>query len=330
MEIKSIIKKIQERTLRVDMSNFSWGEGVALWGFNHSLKAVQCDKYMSFLTDWVEKGVANNDMRFTVNNSIPCVGIGEVYKAGGNPMYLEIIKKQADFLLKDAPRLKNGAIIHTDPNAQFGRQMWADTVFMAGLFLAYTGEMTGNADYTEEALRQFVIHAEVLQAEDGILYHGWDENKNDYIGCKWGRANAWLTVGVMDMLDYLPKNEILASVISGQLDAVARYQTENGLWRTVLDGKFSYLEASSAYGFGYGILKGIRLGILDEKYLKIEEKMRDTLINNVDDEGMVHNISAGTPVMQNEAEYQIICQHRIQTWGQGLALMYFTELEKIL
>ena len=30
--------------------------------------------------------------------------------------------------------------------------------------------------------------------------------------------------------------------------------------------------------------------------------------------------------MRNEAEYNIICEHRIQTWGQGLALLYFSEL----
>lgn len=323
--MKEIIQKIQKRTLQLDMSECNWGEGVALWGFNRSVKSVPCKEYLPFLEAWVKRGMLENRFKNTVNNSIPCIGLGEVYKSTGDASCLSVMKAQADYLLYEAPRLKNGAIIHTDPYAKFGRQMWADTIFMAGLFLAYMGELTGEHAYLEEAMRQLSIHVDVLQVEDGLLYHGWDETTGKHIGCKWGRANAWVSVGIVEMLDYMPANEKMIAALKKQLDAIVPWQKENGMWRTVLDGKFSYLEASSAYGFGYAILKGVRLGVLEEKYLEIVKKMQDTLLLNVDADGMVHNISAGTPVMRNEAEYNIICEHRIQTWGQGLALLYFSE-----
>ena len=323
--MEQIIKKIQNRTLKIDMSDCNWGEGVALWGFNHSAKAFPNKDYMQFLEQWVKTGLENNKFQFTVNTSIPYVGMGEVYKYSGNEEYLKLMKCQADYLINDAPRLKNGAIIHTDPYAKFGRQMWGDTVFMAGLFLAYMGELTGKKAYIDEAMNQLSIHVNILQDKDGLLYHGWDETEQSYIGCKWGRANAWVAVAIVEMLDYMPANETLIKALEKLLDAIIPWQKENGLWRTVLDGKFSYLEASSAYGFGYAIIKGVRLGVIDKKYLCIWNKMKETLISNVDEDGKVNNISAGTPVMRNEAEYNIICEHRIQTWGQGLALMYFTE-----
>ena len=323
--MREVIKRIQQRTLQMDMSDCNWGEGVALWGFNRSLKAAANEDYLRFLQEWVEKGIAEDRFKHTVNTSIPCIGLGEVYKATGNKLCFEIMKNQADYLLNEAPRLKNGAIIHTDPYAKFGRQMWADTIFMAGLFLAYMGELTDNQAYIDEAMNQLAIHIDVLQAEDGMLYHGWDETLGNHIGCKWGRANAWVSVGIVEMLDYLPADERMCEALKKQLDAIAPWQKDNGLWRTVLDGGFSYLEASSAYGFGYAILKGVRLGILDKKYLAMVDKMKETLYLNVDEEGKVNNISAGTPIMRNEAEYNIICQHRIQPWGQGLALLYFSE-----
>ena len=326
--MKEIIERIQKRTLQIDMSECNWGEGVALWGFNRSVKGVPCQEYLPFLEAWVERGLAEERFKNTVNNSIPCIGLGEVYKVTGNQKCFEVMKAQAEYLMNEAPRLDNGAIIHTDPYARFGRQMWADTIFMAGLFLAYMGELTGNQAYIEEAMNQLAIHIDVLQVEDGLLYHGWDETLQEHIGCKWGRANAWVSVGIVEMLDYMPPNEKMIAALKRQLDAIAPWQKENGLWRTVLDGNFSYLEASSAYGFGYAILKGVRLGVLEEKYLEIVDKMKDTLIQNVDDNGKVNNISAGTPVMRNEAEYNIICEHRIQTWGQGLALLYFSELNE--
>ena len=311
----------------MDMSGYNWGEGVALWGFNRSRQSVPCEEYIPFLTQWAKDGIQKDMFKFTVNNSIPCIGLGEVYKATGDQEYLAIIRRQADYLMKEAPRLDNGAIIHSDPYVKFGRQMWADTIFMAGLFLAYMGELEGKQEYIEEAMNQLKIHIDVLQDQDGMLYHGWDETSGTHIGCKWGRANAWVSAGVMEMLDYMPANPAILASLEKQLDAVALWQKENGLWRTVLDGSFSYLEASSAYGFGYAILKGVRLGVLDRKYLAIVDRMKDTLLENVDESGKVMNISAGTPVMRSEGEYDIICQHRIQTWGQGLALLYFSEVQ---
>lgn len=327
-ELTELIERIQKRTLQMDMSNCSWGEGVALWGFNRSLQAAENQAYLPFLKEWVKRGIEEKRFKHTVNTSIPCIGLGEVYKAEGNREYLEIMKSQAEYLMREAPRLQGGAIIHSDPNAQFGRQMWADTVFMAGLFLAYMGELTGNPAYVEEAARQLYIHVKMLQAEDGLLYHGWDETLQKHIGCKWGRANAWVSVGIVEMLDYMPEDRRMIGALERQLEALAPLQKENGLWRTVLDGSFSYLEASCAYGFGYAILKGVRLGVLDGRYLAIADKMEETLRRNVDRTGKVNNVSAGTPVMRNEAEYDIICEHRIQPWGQGLALLYFTELQQ--
>lgn len=320
-----IIRRIQERTLQMDMSDCNWGEGVALWGFNHSIPYAPNDAYIPTLEAWVARGLADGKFQHNVNNSIPCIGMGEVYRATKDEALYARLVAQADYLVYEAPRLKNGAIVHTDPYVVVGQQMWADTVFMAGLFLAYMGKLTGNQKYIDEAMHQLAIHIEVLQDTDGLLYHAWDETTGKHIGCKWGRANAWVSVGIAEMLDYAPVDPALIRALERQLDGIAKYQKENGLWRTVLDGNMSYLEASCAYGFGYAILKCVRLGVIDKKYLAIVEKMRETLEQNVDADGKVNRISAGTPVMRNEPEYNIICEHRIQPWGQGLALLYFSE-----
>lgn len=234
--VKTIIERIQKRTLKLDMSECNWGEGVALWGLNHSVRIVPYGQYLPFLTEWVRKGIAEERFLHTVNNSIPCIGLGEVYRATGDEECLRIMKRQAEYLMHESPRLTNGAIIHSDPYVRFGRQMWADTVFMAGLFLAYMGELVGEQAYIDEARRQLKIHIDVLQAEDGLLYHGWDEMLKEHIGCKWGRANAWVSVGIVEMLDYAPANEEMIRALERQLDAIIPLQKENGLWRTVLDG----------------------------------------------------------------------------------------------
>ncbi len=323
--MKEIIKKIQKRTLLMDMSECNWGEGVALWGLNHSVRSVPNDDYLPFLKQWVERGVSENRFKKTVNTSIPCVGICELYQHTKDERLLKIIQEQADYLMYEAPRLENGAIIHTDPYVVVGQQMWADTIFMAGLFLAHMSKITGNQTYLEEAIRQLKLHLEVLQDSDGLLYHAYDEQINQHIGCKWGRANAWISVAIVELLDYAKSDPFLIEALKKQLNGLKPWQKENGMWRTVLDGKFTYLEASCTYGFGYAVLKGVRLGVLEPEYLEIYKKMEQTMLSNVDADGKAMNVSAGTPVMRNEAEYNIICEHRIQPWGQGLALLYYSE-----
>ena len=50
--MKELIKRIQKRTLQIDMSDCNWGEGVALWGINHTMDEVPCEEYIPFLEQW--------------------------------------------------------------------------------------------------------------------------------------------------------------------------------------------------------------------------------------------------------------------------------------
>lgn len=81
--LRDLIERIQNRTLQMDMSDCSWGEGVALWGFNHSVQCVENDKYLPFLQQWVAHGLSENKFPHTVNTSIPCIGIAELYRQTG-------------------------------------------------------------------------------------------------------------------------------------------------------------------------------------------------------------------------------------------------------
>ena len=84
----------------MDMSDCNWGEGVALWGFNHSLPYAPNSAYLPFLKEWVERGLREKRFQHTVNTSIPCIGIGEVYKQTNQKSLLDFMVQQADFLLR--------------------------------------------------------------------------------------------------------------------------------------------------------------------------------------------------------------------------------------
>ncbi len=69
---------------------------------------------------------------------------------------------------------------------------------------------------------------------------------------------------------------------------------KTGLWHTVLTDPDSYVETSGTAAIAAGILKGIRYGILDDSYLPCAAKAIQGILNNIDEDGTVLQVSGGT------------------------------------
>ena len=113
----------------------------------------------------------------------------------------------------------------------------------------------------------------------------------------------------------------VAGSLNEQLAALKVYQTENGLWRTVVDDPESYEEISASAGIAAAMLT--RGNPLHSKYIN---KAIKGLLANVSEDGKVMNVSGGTAVMRDKEGYRGIPKAYIQGWGQGLALSFFATL----
>ena len=146
-------------------------------------------------------------------------------------------------------------------------------------------------------------------------------------GFYWGRANAWAAytmsqVGRVLPECYLyPKYMHVAGSLTEQLAALKLLQTENGLWRTILDDPESYEEVSASAGIAAAmVLKGFPPHI---KYINRSVK---GILDNISPEGRVLNVSGGTAVMRDREGYRSITRDWAQGWGQGLALAFLSAL----
>ena len=105
--------------------------------------------------------------------------------------------------------------------------------------------------------------------------------------------------------------EIVGS-LNEQLSALKLLQTENGLWRTILDDEESYEEISASAGIAAALtLKGNPL------HLKYVQKSIDGILAHVNPDGRVTDVSGGTAVMKDREGYCGISKKWIQGWGQG-------------
>ena len=227
-----------------------------------------------------------------------------LYRATGNDRY-----KNAAYLLREQlrgqPRTSEGGFWH---KKIYPYQMWLDGIYMASPFYAEFGKIFGEPAAFDDAAHQIIlIERHTRDPKTGLLYHGWDESKqqrwaNPETGCSphfWGRAMGWYVRAIVDVLDHLPqeharRQDILA-IFERSITALESVQDKStGLWYQVLDQgnrAGNYLEASGSCMFVYSIAKAVRLGYLAKTYLDMARKgylgILDHLIR-VDDQGLVN------------------------------------------
>lgn len=103
----------------------------------------------------------------------------------------------------DCPRTREGALEHTVTEAvEFPEQVWADTVYMAVLFLARLAGLTGDQELAAAAVQQTLQHLRLLQdPATGLLFHGWNSRAGSHMSAaRWARANAWVALAVPDIV----------------------------------------------------------------------------------------------------------------------------------
>ncbi|MEY8353283.1 glycoside hydrolase family 88 protein [Lachnospiraceae bacterium 54-53] len=325
-ELEDAMDRIVERTKRMDMS-WDWPCGVAYYGIAEAYEAAKKESWLEFLKERVDELIGLGLPAWTVNTCAMGHCLITLYEATGEEEYMEIIRSKVEYLRKDALRFGDHVLQHTVSSGNdFPEQCWADTLFMAAFFLLRVGVMTKDAALIDDALNQYYWHIQYLQNEDtGLWYHGYNNITKDHMsGFYWGRANCWAAytmsrVGLILPECYLyPQYLEIVGSLNEQLAALKLLQTENGLWRTILDDGESYEEVSASAGIAAAMtLKGNPLHI---KYI---EKSMNGVLAHVAPDGRVTDVSGGTAVMKDRDGYRNISKKWIQGWGQGMALAFF-------
>ncbi len=329
-QIEEVIEKIVKKTMNMDLT-WDWPCGVAYYGISEAYEKTGKEEYLKLLKDRVDElidlGLPNV---WTVNACAMGHCLVTIYQATKDQKYYDILMSKVKYLQTEALRFGDHVLQHTvSANNDFPEQAWADTLFMAAFLLLRVGVMNKDEEIIEDALNQWYWHIKYLQDPDsGLYYHGYDNIAGDHMsGIYWGRANAWAAYTMSQVGEKLPQCYLypkyidVAGSLNEQLAALKLLQTENGLWRTVLDDEESYEEISASAGIAAAMLT--RGNPLHAKYIN---KSIKGLLANVSADGKVMNVSGGTAVMRDREGYRGIPKAWIQGWGQGLALAFFSTL----
>jgi rhamnogalacturonyl hydrolase YesR len=211
-------------------------------------------------------------------------------KTTGDAKLAAAADKMLEYLLKRAPRRKDGTLYHV-ANKQ---QVWIDSLYMAPPFLAVAGQ-------PQEAVKQVEGMRRLLwDSKKKLFSHIWDDAKNDFFrkDC-WGVGNGWAAAGMTRIVGALPagmdqERERLIGYVKDVIDGCLAHQRSDALFHDVVDNPEAFVETNLAQMMAYSIYRGVRGGWLKPSYLAPAERMRAAARKKVDEFGYVQGV-CGSP-----------------------------------
>jgi unsaturated rhamnogalacturonyl hydrolase len=285
----------------MDRPKWSYTHGLVSLAFLKLWKKTGDNRYYNYAKGYADDLIDDNGIisgyemdKFNIDK----INSGKVlfifFKESGDPRYktaMDTLRKQ----LRNQPRTESGGFWH---KKRYPNQMWLDGIYMGAPFYAQYGLEYNEPENLDDIIHQILlIEEKTRDTKTGLLYHGWDESKQQkwadpVTGCSpnfWGRAMGWFSMALVDVLDFIPEDhsgriEIIA-VMQRLAEAIVKVQDEEtGLWYQVLDQgerEGNYLEGSVSSMFSYSLFKAVKKGYIDKSYLESAFKAYEGIINNL-------------------------------------------------
>ena len=210
----------------------------------------------------------------------------DLYKETGKEKY----RKAIDLLYSQIvgqPRTEYGNFWH---KAIYPNQVWLDGMYMSEVFYTRYVAEVGNGDFSEIVKQFKSVFDHMYDKEKRLYYHGWDCSKQAFWADKqtglsknfWLRSVGWYTVGLIDVLSYLPDGATEAKAVLGEIfkttiEGLEQYidPETHMFWQVVnmIGREGNYAETSGSAMIAYAMMKGARLGYVDKRFAKVGEQV---------------------------------------------------------
>ncbi len=310
------LRMVESTLQRYMMNDFQWHyeHGLLVMAIQKAGVATGEPRYLHFVSDWIDHFVqADGSIRtYRLDEyNLDQINAGKLlfgaFERTGAERYrkaLALLREQ----MRKQPRNNSNGFWH---KKIYPYQMWLDGIYMAGPFLAEYACRFDEPPTFDDVIHQItLIEQRTRDEKTGLLYHAWDESKQqrwcDPITGRsqyfWGRGIGWFVMAIVDVLDFLPREQAyrqdLIAILDQTAAALLKVQDEaTGLWYQILDlpdREGNYLEASASAMFIYAFAKAVREGYLAQDYLLSARRAYHGMLQN-----LIKIDSAGLLTLEN-------------------------------
>ncbi|HET6402700.1 MAG TPA: glycoside hydrolase family 88 protein [Candidatus Kapabacteria bacterium] len=324
----TLIKTVSESFIaryRPESQSTDWGQSLAMYGLLRSLSIDDNPKVRAYLRRWLAFHLAEG---VHVNYFCGSWSFGLLYPdvIREFPEFQIQLRDTAlriyEFIRDKALRNGEGILLHNVdlPN------IYIDTLSYSAVVLSKIGPMLGRP-WEDEAVKQIALHLERLQdGEKPFFIHCEENNGGLRSEGSWARGNGWVMMTLAEILPLLDKKSArykdLLVIFKQLASELAKLQTKNGLWRTILDDPLAYEEVSASAMFLFAFAKIKKMELMGP--VSLIEKASRGIANSVDDAGRVLGVSEGT--WPGTAVYYKSLATGEWWWGTGAFLLAMAEL----
>ncbi|MDG5496341.1 glycoside hydrolase family 88 protein [Niveispirillum sp. BGYR6] len=314
-------------------NDWEWTHGIGLYGMWKYYEQTNNARAFQIMLDWFRDRFAAGTPTKNINTVSPFLTLAYLYEKTGDQSYIPYLDTWAEWVMDGLPKTEEGGFQHIVFNSENPQQLWDDTLMMSVLPLAKIGLLLNRPEYVEEAKRQFLIHIKYLfDTKTGLWFHGWTfDGRHNFANALWARGNCWVTIAIPEFIELLdlkkgdPLRTFLIDTLENQVKALAKYQSEEGRWHTLIDDPSSYLESSAAAGFAYGIMKAVRKRYISAEYEPMAIKAVKAVLAKIAPDGELQDVSFGT-ALGSDLQYYRDVKLTSMPYGQSLAILCLTEL----
>lgn len=210
----------------------------------------------------------------------------DLYKKTGKEKYKKAILLLHEQLEKQ-PRTNTGNFWH---KLIYPNQIWLDGLYMAQVFSVRFQKEFGDGDYSDAVMQFKNVRRLMFDENKKLYYHGCDCSRSAFWADRetgrsknfWLRAIGWFCISLIDNIDYIDDESAkkeLCAIFSEAIDGISQYaDAETGMYYQVVDQgarEGNYLETSGSSMIAYAMMKGARLGVIDEKYAAMGKRTFD-------------------------------------------------------
>ncbi|MDR1089821.1 MAG: glycoside hydrolase family 88 protein [Prevotella sp.] len=308
--------------------------------YNYSAFAGQYNKHMlhhysffkdQYLSGHVLRGAYFRLFRATMldDTSGAALPLAETALTG-EPQSLqrEILGQILDYVLNKQSRLADGTLCRPEPVAE---TVWADDMFMSVPFLLRMAKLTEDKKlYDEVAFQVLSINKYLTDINTNLCRHGWFNREQKLSPVAWSRANGWIVWAMSEALLEIPPDhkdyKKIKDVFVNRLVTLLKYQSEDGLWRQIIDRPDSYLETSGSAMFGLALARAVNHKWISQQYVPQLIKTWNAVSAQTGENGAVNGICQGTDMGENADYY--INQKTLESdpRGMGAVLTFGAEM----
>ena len=282
--IKSTIRKVAEYQIEKygeDIPTKNWLAGTFFSSFVAAYNVTGDNWYLDKAYAWGEKSEWDIHRPINADDICPAQTYLDIYFVKKDPKIFKTLHEKISvyFNRKEIfPGEKNSNQKTNLPLTGRNTWSWCDALYMAPPVYARLGKATGDKRYYEMLHRLYWDSVDFLYAPDQKLFHRNDKIKTEKDrtpnGKKiyWARGNGWVFAGLARLIEYLPDNDPIKEkyikLFQDMAYSLAKYQLEDGLWRTRLNDPewITTKETSGSAFYIYGMAKGIKEGWLPKEY----------------------------------------------------------------